>query len=202
MKEIDINNPIYYDALKEINNIGAGNAISALSTMLNQKISMNVPILKFMDFKDIPNLLGDASTLVVAVLSHFKCDFEGNIMFIMDAKTAKALTNQLLGTNNNNYNDFSPLELDAINEIGNILFNSYATALGTITNKTIVPSLPHSSVDMAGAILSVPAIESGIFADNILFVESVFNSESFNFNGYLLLIPDEESFHSLISGLM
>lgn len=195
-------NAIYYDCLKEINNIGVGNAVSSLSTMLNQKITMDVPILKFVDFRDIPNLMGDPSALVVATLSHFSSDISGSLMFIMDAKTAKNLANALLMTNNEDYAKFSPLELDAINEIGNILFNSYSSALSVMTNKKVTPALPFSSTDMAGAILSVPAIEFGIQADNVLFVESVFKSNTFEFNGYLLLIPDEESFQTIINSLM
>lgn len=195
-------NAIYYDCLKEINNIGVGSAVSSLSVMLNQKITMDVPVLKFIEFKDIPNLMGDPSALVVATLSHFKSDINGSLMFIMDAKTAKNLSNALLRTNDEDYTTFSSLELDAINEIGNILFSSYSGALSIMTNKKVTPALPFSSTDMAGAILSVPAIEFGIQGDNVLFVESVFKSSEFEFNGYLLLIPDEESFQAIINSLM
>lgn len=201
MREVDVNNPFYQDFLKEISNIGAGNAASSLSILLNQKVNLNVPSLEFIDLKDISSLLGDPSSLVVATLAHLQFDFKGYIMFILDVNTAKSLANELLRADDKNMDYFSNLELDAINEIGNILFNSYATAFGKFTKKTIVPSLNYTTYDMAGAILSVPAIETGIYSDKILLLQSTFESISMAYNGYLLLIPDEESFKSLINGI-
>ena len=45
MPKIDLDqlNDMQFDVLREIGNIGAGNATTALSTMLNIKVDMSVP---------------------------------------------------------------------------------------------------------------------------------------------------------------
>ena len=51
--DINLNgiNNMQYDVLREIGNIGAGNATTALSQMINAKVSMNVPKVELLSLK-------------------------------------------------------------------------------------------------------------------------------------------------------
>ena len=53
---------------------------------------------------------------------------------------------------------------------------------------------------MAGAILSVPAIEFGEIGDKILMIQTEFSDEK-SLNGYFILVPDLESYDKILSAL-
>jgi chemotaxis protein CheC len=96
---------------------------------------------------------------------------------------------------------FNELELSALKEVGNILASSYVSAIGMLTNMAIYTSVPAISVDMAGAIMSVPATQFGKDADAILYIKTAFNSEKESVIGDLFLIPDEASFDKLLKAM-
>ena len=73
-------------------------------------------------------------------------------------------------------------------------------ALSGITNLKIFPSVPQIGIDMAGALLSVPAVEFGVFGDNILLIQTKF-SDDVELDGYFILIPDMESYEKILSSL-
>ena len=96
--------------------------------------------------------------------------------------------------------NFSEMEMSALKEIGNIITGSYLNALSSLTNLKIFPSIPDLCIDMAGAILSVPAIEFGIMGDKILLIETAFTDDS-ELNGYFILIPDLQSYDKILGAL-
>ena len=85
-------------------------------------------------------------------------------------------------------------------EVGNIITGAYLNSLSTLTNLKIFPTPPALTVDMAGAILSVPAIQFGIFGDKILLIQSQFHDE-IELDGYFILIPDMESYAKILTSL-
>ena len=109
--------------------------------------------------------------------------------------------NILLGKSIDNFNDFTDMELSALNEIGNIISGAYLSSLSTLTNLTITSSIPYMAIDMAGAILSVPAIEFGKIGDKALLIQSQFGEEDKYINGYFILIPTLESYNLILSSL-
>lgn len=189
------------DVLREIGNIGAGNAATALAKMLNKKVDMDVPKVRILEFKDINDILGGAETLVVGILLRVNGDIAGDIMFILELDAARVLVNILMGKPVDNTDEFSEMDISALKEVGNILTGSYLNALSTLTNLKIMPSVPDVAIDMAGAILSVPAIEFGKVGDTILYIETAFTEGSTRVVGDFLLIPDVESYSILLKAL-
>jgi len=196
----DLNN-LQLDVLREIGNIGAGNAATALAKMLNKKVDMDVPKIKVMEFKDISDALNGAETLVVGVLLSVTGDITGNMMFILEYNAAHILVNILMGRPLDLQEDFNEIDLSALKEVGNILSGSYLSALASLTGLRILPSVPDIAVDMAGAILSVPAIEFGKVGDNVLYIETEFSEGSTKVVGDFVLIPDLESYETLLKAL-
>lgn len=199
----DLNN-MQMDVLREVGNIGSGNAATALAKMMNRKINMDVPKVNVLEFKDVSEILEGAETLVVGILLRMTGDLTGNIMFILDIKSARMLVNLLMGdsTSSSNENDeFTEIERSALKEIGNILAGSYLSALSTLTNLLIMPSIPDLAIDMAGAILSVPAIEFGKVGDTVLYIETEFSDGCSKVVGDFFLIPDIESYDILLKTL-
>ncbi len=196
----DLNN-LQIDVLKEIGNIGAGNAATALAKMLNRKVDMEVPRVKIMEFWDVSETLGSAESIVAGILLKVAGDLTGNIMFILQLKDAALLVDMLMGRQSGELHEFSELEVSALKEIGNILAGSYLSALSALTNLKIKPSVPELAIDMAGAILSVPAIEFGKVGDTVLYIETEFSDGDEKVVGDFFLVPDVETYDILLKAL-
>lgn len=203
MSQVDFENMNndQFDLLREIGNIGAGNATTALSQMINEKIDMNVPVVELLDFKELPDVVGGAESLVVGILLTLDGDIDGMIMFMLEYKSAHHLVNMLMGKQLGVDEEFSEMDLSALNEIGNIIAGAYLSSLSTLTNMLITSSIPYMSVDMAGAILSVPAIEFGKVGDKALMIQSQFGKNDEEVNGYFILIPTLESYEKIMTSL-
>ena len=165
-----------FDVLKEIGNIGAGNATTALATMLNIKVDMSVPNVALLPFDNISSFIGSEEQTVVGILLEIQGDIDGMMMFLFDMKSAHHLVNSLMmrdvHQDENGMADFSEMEMSALNEIGNIVSGSYLSALSGLTGMKMVSSVPALSIDMLGALLSVPAIEFGKYGDKLLMIQS------------------------------
>lgn len=194
-------NNMQLDVLKEIGNIGAGNAATALAKLLNRKIDMEVPIAKILEFKDVSETLGGAELPVVGIMFKVSGDLTGNIMFILQQKAATMLVNMLMGRPVDAVEEFTEIDISALKEIGNILAGSYLSALSALTNLKIMPSVPYMAIDMAGAILSVPAIEFGKVGDTVLYIETEFSEGSEKVVGDFFLVPDLETYDILLKAL-
>lgn len=190
----------YFDVLKEIGNIGAGNAMTALSQMLQCKVDMRVPQVKLMEFKEVGAMMGGEEQLMVGVYLAVEGDITGSIMFLVKQDSAKHLVNKLMMGMGSEGPELNEMELSAMKEVSNIITGAYLNSLSTLTNLKIYPSPPELTMDMAGAILSVPAIEFGTIGDKILLIQSQFYDEV-EIEGYFILIPDLESYGKILSSL-
>lgn len=204
MGRINLNelDEMQYDVLKEIGNIGAGNATTALSTMLNIKVDMSVPKVALVPFANIADFIGTEEQTVVGILLEMDEDIAGMMMFIFDLKSAHRLVNMLMNAAGEVNEDisFNEMEMSALCEIGNIIAGSYITAISTLTNMVIGASTPCLTIDMVGALLSVPATEFGKFGDKLLFIQSQFGEDDC-INGYFLMIPELDSYDKILGAL-
>lgn len=196
----------YSDVLKELGNIGAGNATTALAQMIGCKVDMSVPQVKLLEFDELGEIVGGEDEIMVGIYLQVEGDIEGNMMFILEKASAAHLVNKLmcgmLGVTTEEIvnHEFGEMECSAIKEVGNIITGAYLNALSSLTNMKIYPSTPQLSIDMAGALLSVPAVEFGLYADKILLVQTKF-SDDIELDGYFILIPDMESYEKILKTL-
>ena len=154
-------NAFHLDVLKEIGNIGSGNAATALAKLLGKKVDMKVPQIRIMGFSEINETLGGAETPVAGILLGVLGDIKGFILFVLEQDAAEMLVNILMGREPGEKVEYDELTTSALKEVGNILTGSYLSALSALTGLKIKPDVPALAIDMAGAILSVPAIEFG-----------------------------------------
>ncbi len=189
----------YFDVLKELGNIGAGNATSALSQMMQCKVDMSVPQVKLMEFKELGQLMGGEEIIMAGIYLGIEGDIAGSIMFLLEKQAARHLVNKLMGTSVEG-EEFSEMEFSALKEVGNIITAAYLNSLSSLTNLKIHPSVPDLTVDMAGAILSVPAIEFGTLGDKMLLIQTQFFDEVV-LDGYFILVPNLDSYGKILSAL-
>lgn len=193
-------NGMYLDVLKEIGNIGAGNATTAIANMLGMKIDMNVPNVRLMEVSRLGTAVGAEDETIVGIFLEVQNDIEGSMMFLLDIPSARYLVDKLMMTSKEGVASFDEMELSALKEIGNIIAGSYLSALSSMTGLVIVPSVPYIAVDMAGSILSVPAIEFGQFGDNALLIQTEICTEV-AINGYFILMPEQDSYEKILTSL-
>lgn len=197
---IEALNNLHLDALREVGNIGAGNAATALAGMINKRIDMNVPSVKILDFNDVSTVLGGEEMVISGVYFEVEGDIEGSIMFLLDLKSAKVLTNILMGRDDDS-KELDEMDRSALQEIGNILSGAYISSLSSLTNLNIKISIPSLCIDMAGAIVSVPAIQFGYIGDKVLLIETILQDGTDTVKGNFFLIPEANSFETLLNSL-
>ena len=190
----------YSDLLKELGNIGAGNATSALSQMMGMKLDMDIPDVRLLEFKDVGSAMGGADQVMVGIYLLAEGDINGSMMFMLGTKSARNLVNVLMSTPDNTSEELTEIELSALKEVGNIITGAYLNSLSMLTGLSMLPSVPSIAVDMMGAILSVPAIAFGIEADEILLVDTQFSSDV-QMEGYFIMLPDMDSYAKILKAL-
>ena len=189
----------YFDVLKEIGNIGAGNATTALAQMLQCKVDMKVPQVKLLDFGEVGTLMGGEEQIMAGIYLCVEGDITGSIMFLLKKDAAKHLVSKPMGMDLPG-EDLDEIGTSALKEIGNIITGAYLNSLSTLTNLKIYPSVPDLTIDMAGAILSVPAIEFGTLGDKILLIQTQFTDDC-ELDGFFILVPDLESYGKILGAL-
>lgn len=189
------------DVLKEVGNIGAGHAATALSKLLDKPVDMLVPKVRIVSFEEIADSVGGAEQVVIAIFLRVEGETPGNLFFIMTMESAKKLLRSLVGimvTHDENYTD---MELSALSEIGNILAGSYLSSLADFTQLSMSPTVPSLAIDMAGAILSFGLLQFGQMGDHALLIDTKFLDGNEEVKGHFFLIPDPESFGKIFKAL-
>lgn len=189
--------PIQLDALREVGNIGAGNAATALSQLINKKVEMTVPSLNIVPFDDIFARIG-GEEVVIGVIVRVLGDTPGNVLFIFEKDVALGLIQTLIGERTE---EISEMGTSALCEVGNIISSSYMNSIARFTNLVITPSVPAVTYDMLGAILSTTFIESGQYDDLVLDIETMFTQNQKKINGHFYYIPMPGSLEKILSAL-
>lgn len=198
--DFDELNAKYFDVLKEIGNIGAGNAATAIADMVGMKMDMSVPDVELMPVENVDSAIGSEEEVVVGIMLGVETDIDGSMMFIMDLTSAHRLVNKLMMRDPDFDGDFTEMDLSALREIGNIISGAYLSAISGLTNLTITTTVPSISIDMAAAILSVPAIEFGMVGDNALLINTQIGTNE-SIKGYFILMPEGDSYKKILSAL-
>lgn len=189
--------PLQLDALREVGNIGTGNAATALSQLINRKVDMTVPDINIVSFDDIFSSIG-GDEIVVGVIVRVLGEAPGNILFVFEKETALNLVEALTGEKEEY---LSEMGNSVICEIGNIISSSYMNAISRFTGLAIMPSVPAVTYDMLGAILSTTFIESGQFDDYVLDIETVFVQDNSEVSGHFYYVPMPGSLEKMLSAL-
>ncbi|UOE92820.1 chemotaxis protein CheC [Alkalihalobacillus sp. LMS39] len=198
--------PYHLDVLKEVGNIGAGNAATALSKLLNKFIEMKVPSVRIVSFQEITELVGGTDTVVAAIFLRLEGDAPGNMFFLVPIDEAEQLIHRLVGDDTFQLSSppYEEIGLSAFQEVGNILAGSYLSALSDFTKLNLQPSVPALSIDMAGAILSYGLIELSQIGDYAIVIDTEItelNRKSEHSNGHFFLLPDPDSFSKIFNAL-
>jgi chemotaxis protein CheC len=192
---------MHIDVLREIGNIGAGNAATSLGMILNAEVGIQLPKVRITDFDTAVNALGGAESMTVGVLVNFSGEAEGMIMFLMGMDDAINVTSILVQEDESGEEGLCEMKLSAIKEIGNILGSAYVNSIAKLTGLEIDLSVPYIAIDMAGAILSVPIIEFGAIGDKVMFIEEGFYTDQRQLNSDVVMFAQVDTLQRIMGRL-
>ena len=191
------------DALREVANIGAGHAATALSQLTKQTIMITVPELTVARIEDVPDLMGDADAAVVAVLMHMLGDLTGRTLLMLPERDARVLVDLLNRRELGATETFGELEQSGIKEAANILGGAYMNALADFMGMMLLPSVPSLVIDLAGAVLTTAYLNFGHERDFVLCVQTdfIFQDVGHTLSGQFLLLPDLASLKAIFDAV-
>lgn len=187
------------DALREVGNIGAGNAATALSQMIQKRIDMTVPQVDILTIDGVVSKIGSEEDRVIAVMLRILGDAPGNVMFLLTMESAHRLIEMLIG--HNPFGEFNEYEISALQEIGNILTGAYINSIVKLTGMMMVSSVPAISIDMLYSLMTTAFVESGQYDEYMMCIEAKFTEGDKDIKGYFFYIPKPGSLEKLMGAL-
>ena len=189
------------DVLREVGNIGSGNATTALSSMVGKMIDIEVPKVEVLDFNDAIEAVGGPEKVIAGILIKIHGDIDGMIMFLFEQNLIELIEQTFFGEAPADLFSLSEAHLSALTEMGNIMAGSYVNAISQLAGMTIDVEVPVLTIDMLGAIMSVPAVEMGEMGDKLLFIDNNMIIDKTSIQSKMLLLPTIDSLDHLLGKL-
>lgn len=200
MKEIILTDS-QKDALKEIGNICSGNAATALSQLVNKKVTIIVPDILFLPLEKVPQIVGGPDRLVTGLLLRVLGDLPSTLLFVFSQRDALLLTSLVTHKQISGNSIMGDLERSALKEIGVVLASAYLGALSSFVGMGLVPTVPELIVDMAGAMVDYILIELSCTSRFALLIKSEFHEQTYSVTGHFFLIPDPTALEILLKAI-
>lgn len=159
------------DCLKELSNIGGGNAATSISQMIARPVEMTVPTIDILDYESVYSEIMPEDEIVTAILMKMYGDSEGMFLYIINDDFLDELSAMILQDEKNIDRD---LKLSSVKELVNVIVNSYLNAITKMIDVNVISSVPILTTDIFGAILSSVYIESGQYDDKIMIIKNEF----------------------------
>ncbi len=194
---------IQLDALREISNIGMGNAVTSLSQLLGMRINMDIILATFMPFEETVQLVGGYEELVSCVSIRLTGEVPGVVLFLFNEESTVNLVDLLMGLEPGTTKHLDEMGESVVKEVGNVLAGSFITAINNMTNLNIQPCVPMLAYDMLGAILTSLMVASGRIEDQVLVLETRLFQEGStkDIRGHFFLIAEPGSVGKLLEAL-
>ncbi len=187
-----------FDALREVANIGAGHAATALSTLTSTRIMISVPMVNVVPPGDfVPEIA--AGEEVVAVQMAMSGSIKGRTVFLLPVAAGLRLAERMLRRKRGSSASLGELEQSALNEAGNILAGAYLTALSEFLQMRLMLSPPTLSTGDTMQVLDAFGDHAPRADAPILCVETEFflDESAENLQGFFLLVPDSDAFDAI-----
>ena len=185
------------DGLREVGNIGAGNAAGALSKIIGDVVSLEVPVVRALDLQEVPAALGGAEQRVAALRLGIHGEVHGNLLIVLSPPDALEVVHRM-GVQAVELDPSEPMVASALRELGNILGCTYLSAVSQLVQSSLVPGVPGLAVDMAGAVVDLLLMEIAGASDHATVLETSFREKDGPIRGEFFLLPDPSSLPRLL----
>ncbi|MCI8886996.1 MAG: chemotaxis protein CheC [Hungatella sp.] len=201
LKKYEDMNLLELDVMKEISSIGTSHAATALSKLLQKEIRISIPEVNILGYEETVDKIGYMEELVTATLVTMSNEVEGLMLFIFKQDLANAVLDKLIGRQYDSFMELDELAYSALEEIGNIIICSYVNAFTQLVGVEIDLSVPSSTVNMLGGVLTVPIAEYGYETDKLMYINAEFIMDGQKLSDGLLMLPDIKSLNSILEKL-
>lgn len=189
------------DVMKEIGSIGTGHAATALSKLLQREVRITIPKVQILDFDGAVKRIGKEEEIIGATLVQMSGDLDGLMLFLYDKRFAKKMLKKLLQTEYKDFDAMDDMAFSALKEVGNIIICSYINAFSQLVHVDLHLSVPSSTVNMLGGILTVPMAEFGYESDKLMYSNADFLMDGKSLPSWLLMLPDIHSLNTILEKL-
>ena len=189
------------DVMKEIGSIGTGHAATALSKLLQREVRITIPKVQILDFDGAVKRIGKEEEIIGATLVQMSGDLDGLMLFLYDKRFARKMLKKLLQTEYKDFDAMDDMAFSALKEVGNIIICSYINAFSQLVHVDLHLSVPSSTVNMLGGILTVPMVEFGYETDKLMYCNADFLVDGRSIPSWLLMLPDIDSLNTILGKL-
>jgi chemotaxis protein CheC len=191
------------DALREVANIGAAHAATALSLMTGTRIMISVPTITVTPLAKLAPLISHADEHIAVVPMEMSGWMHGHTILAFPLGTALRLASLMIMRDVPADGSLGELEASALTEAGNILAGAYMTALSEFMKMTLLPSPPSLEVGPASEVLAKTAWAMGHTGGFVFCVETQFiiDQSDGSLPGYFLLLPDADSLVAMLAAV-
>ncbi|MCI8311530.1 MAG: chemotaxis protein CheC [Lachnospiraceae bacterium] len=189
------------DVMKEISSIGTSHAATSLSKLLQKEIRISIPEVSILGYEETVERMGQMEELVAATLVQMSNEVNGLMLFVFKKDMMNAVLEKLIGKCYDSFEEIDELAYSALEEVGNIIICSYVNAFTQLVGVEIDLSVPSSTVNMLGGILTVPIAEYGYETDKLMYINAEFIMDGVRLSDGLLMLPDIKSLNSILEKL-
>lgn len=183
----------HIDVLKEIGNIGSGHAATALATMLDTFVDIDVPQVCLMKLSDLPEALGDYQSLALGISVKLEGDIGGVMYHVIRTEFATKLINRFYPKEITGLDILDDMDMSVLREMSNITCAAYANSLASLTGMFINIAPPEAALRANSAIMDAPTQTLSAYGDTALFIDQIMKIDNAEINSHMLLILDIES---------
>ena len=193
------------DAIREVGNIGTGNAATALSKLIGRTVDMDVPVAELVPIYEVAAHYGSPETPVCAVLVRTEEEFSCSLIFMIEEEKANVLADLIIPMDISGMDEEQQLEIrnSALSEQGNIILGAFLNALAQITGWVLPTTTPAVARDMLGSIMDLVASMFGVIGDSAMLVKTSLNIKDLDdeLGGTVIMVPDPGALETLLSKL-
>lgn len=193
--------PIHFDVLSEIGNIGSGNAATALASLMGTSVDIEVPVITLVDYQDIAKLLGGGDTSVICIFLELSGSLSGMILHVLKPNFASKLINTFYPSQISTLKDISEMDLSVVSEMGNITSAAYVKALADLTGLFINISPPATETGSIEHVLKASEDRIPKLGDQVLFIDETLRVGDSEMDANMILLPDADSLKILFEHL-
>ena len=189
------------DVMKEISSIGTSHAATSLSKLLQKEVRITIPEVNILSYDETVDKIGQIEELVAATLVQMSNEVNGLMLFIFKMDLANAVLGKLLNRHYTSFEEMDEMDYSALEEIGNIIICSYVNAFTQLVGVEIDLSVPSSTINMLGGILTVPIAEYVYETDKLMYFNADFVMDGNKLSDWLLMLPDIKSLNAILGKL-
>ena len=201
IKNLDELTSMEIDTLREIGSIGTGNAATALGQLLGREVRITLPEVRIMGYNEAIEWIGGPEAVTAGVLVGMSGQMSGIMLSVQQMGFINLVLESMLSESISDYMELNELRQSALIEVGNIMISTFINALSGLSGISVDLTVPAFTVDMQGAILSVPMAVYGGMSDYLMTIGGNFVCDNKQVPCHLLLSPDIRSLNFLLQKL-